>query len=176
MATVFAFAEARGGDLRKVALEAVTAARTLADETGGGDVHALLVGAPGIGGKAAPLGAHGADVVHVCEHPGFEHANAEAAAALPNAAARSSTSLKFSADLRPRPPLTITGASERSSFARLPAFVSRTFTFDAAGSTAGATVSTRPARALSRGVKTLGLMATIAGVPVKARVVMTLPV
>ncbi|HEX2716107.1 MAG TPA: electron transfer flavoprotein subunit alpha/FixB family protein [Gemmatimonadaceae bacterium] len=82
MATVFAFAEARGGELRKVALEAVTAARTLADETGGGEVHALLVGAPGIGGKAAALGAHGADVVHVCEHAGFEHANAEAGAAL----------------------------------------------------------------------------------------------
>ena len=36
MATVFAFAETRGGDVRKVGLEAVTAARTLADKTGGG--------------------------------------------------------------------------------------------------------------------------------------------
>ncbi|HEX8849876.1 MAG TPA: electron transfer flavoprotein subunit alpha/FixB family protein [Gemmatimonadaceae bacterium] len=82
MANVFAFAEARGGELRKVALEAVTAARTLADATGGGEVHALLVGAPGIAAKAAPLGTHGADVVHVCEHPAFANANPEAAAAL----------------------------------------------------------------------------------------------
>ncbi len=82
MAHVFAFAESRSGELRKVALEVVTAARTLADETGGGEVHALLLGAPGIAAKAGPLGAHGADVVHVCEHPGFEHANPEAAAAL----------------------------------------------------------------------------------------------
>ena len=36
MANVFAFAEQRGGELRKVALETVTAARTLADATGGG--------------------------------------------------------------------------------------------------------------------------------------------
>ena len=82
MANVFAFAEQRGGDLRKVALEAVTVARALADATGGGEVHALLVGAPGIGARALTLGAHGADVVHVCEHPGFTNANPEAAAAL----------------------------------------------------------------------------------------------
>ena len=50
MANIFAFAEARNGELRKVALEAVTAARTLADSTGG-EVHALLVGAPGIAAK-----------------------------------------------------------------------------------------------------------------------------
>ncbi len=34
MANIFAYAEARGGELRKVALEAVTAARKLADATG----------------------------------------------------------------------------------------------------------------------------------------------
>jgi electron transfer flavoprotein alpha subunit len=82
MANVFAFAEQRGGELRKVALETVTAARTLADATGGGEVHALLVGAPGIAARAATLGAHGADVVHVAEHPAFARANPEAAAAL----------------------------------------------------------------------------------------------
>ncbi len=80
MPNVFAFAEARGGQLRKVALEAVTAARTLADAAGG-EVHALLVGAPGIGEKAEQLGAYGADVVIVIEHAGFGNYNAEAAAA-----------------------------------------------------------------------------------------------
>jgi len=81
MANIFAYAEARGGELRKVALETVTAARKLADSTGG-EVHALLVGAPGIAAKAAQLAEHGADVVMVCEHDGFTHYNPEAAAAL----------------------------------------------------------------------------------------------
>lgn len=81
MANIFAFAEARGGELRKVALEAVTAARKLADSTGG-EVHALLLGAPGIAQKAEQLAQHGADVVMVCENEGFTNYNAEAAAAL----------------------------------------------------------------------------------------------
>lgn len=81
MADIFAYAEARGGELRKVALETVTAARQLADSTGG-EVHALLVGAPGIAAKAAQLAEHGADVVMICEHDGFTHYNPEAAAAL----------------------------------------------------------------------------------------------
>ncbi len=81
MANIFAFAEARGGELRKVALEAVTAARKLADSTGG-EVHALLLGASGISQKAEQLAQHGADVVLVCENEGFTNYNAEAAAAL----------------------------------------------------------------------------------------------
>lgn len=81
MANIFAFAEARGGELRKVALEAVTAARKLADSTGG-EVHALLLGAPGVSQKAEQLAQHGADVVMVCENEGFTNYNAEAAAAL----------------------------------------------------------------------------------------------
>jgi electron transfer flavoprotein alpha subunit len=82
MANVFAFAESRGGELRKVALEAVTAARTLADATGGGEVHALVAGAPGVGGRAAEqLGRHGADVVLVLEHERLAHYNPEAVAA-----------------------------------------------------------------------------------------------
>lgn len=81
MANIFAFAEARNGELRKVALEAVTVARKLADATGG-QVHALLVGATGITAKAEQLGAHGADVVLVCEHEGFTQYNPEAIAAL----------------------------------------------------------------------------------------------
>ena len=85
MADVFVFAEARGGELRKVALECVTAGRRLADSSGGA-VHALLVGGPGIGAKVEALGNHGADVVVVVEHDGFKHANPEAVTAL--AAAR----------------------------------------------------------------------------------------
>ncbi|MDH5235381.1 MAG: electron transfer flavoprotein subunit alpha/FixB family protein [Gemmatimonadota bacterium] len=77
---VLAFAESRGGELRRAALEAVTAARTIADASGG-EVHAVLFGAPGIGKHAAALGAHGADKVLVVEHAGFTHNNPEAVAA-----------------------------------------------------------------------------------------------
>ncbi len=68
MANMLAFAEARGGALRKVALETVSAARQAADASGGGEVHALLIGAPGLGAKADALGRAGADVVQVVEH------------------------------------------------------------------------------------------------------------
>ncbi|MEO5589582.1 MAG: electron transfer flavoprotein subunit alpha/FixB family protein, partial [Gemmatimonadaceae bacterium] len=81
MANILAYAESRNGELRKVALEAVTAARKLADATGG-EVHALLAGAPGIGGKAEQLAKYGADVVFVCEHDAFTRYNPEATAAL----------------------------------------------------------------------------------------------
>ena len=81
MANTFAFAEARGGELRKVAFEAVSAARALADATGGGEVHALLVGPPGVAARAEQLAEYGADVVLVAEHEGFARYNPEAAAA-----------------------------------------------------------------------------------------------
>ena len=81
MTNVFAFAETRGGELRKVALEAVTVARQLADGNGGGEVHAMLAGAVGVGRHAATLGAHGADVVLVVEHVGLTQYNPEAVAA-----------------------------------------------------------------------------------------------
>jgi len=77
MANLFAFAETRLGEMRRAALEAVTAARRVADATGG-QVHAMLAGAPGIGTHAAKLGAHGADVVLVLEHAGFTNYNPEA--------------------------------------------------------------------------------------------------
>jgi len=80
MANVLAFAEQRGGELRRAALEAVTAARGVADSARG-EVHALLFGAAGIGASAAKLAAHGADVVFVCEDAAFEHYNPEAIAA-----------------------------------------------------------------------------------------------
>lgn len=66
MASVFAFAEAREGEVRKVGQEVVTAARQVADALGA-EVHALLVGGAGIAGQAAELGRYGADVVHVAE-------------------------------------------------------------------------------------------------------------
>ncbi|MDB4888418.1 MAG: Electron transfer flavoprotein alpha/beta-subunit [Gemmatimonadetes bacterium] len=67
MSNVLVFAETRGGEPRKVAFEALTAARQLVDSSGGGEVHALLAGAPGIGAKASLLGTYGADVVLVAE-------------------------------------------------------------------------------------------------------------
>jgi electron transfer flavoprotein alpha subunit len=81
MANILAFAEARNGELRKVALEAVTTARRLADATGG-EVHALLVGPQGIAAKSEHLGRYGADVVIVCEDAAFTQYNPEATAAL----------------------------------------------------------------------------------------------
>jgi electron transfer flavoprotein alpha subunit len=80
MTNVFAFAESRGGELRRAGLEAVTAARAVADSTGG-QVHAMIAGAPGIAAQAAKLAAHGADVVLVLEHAGFANYNPEALAA-----------------------------------------------------------------------------------------------
>ena len=81
MANILAFAESRNGELRKVALESVTAARKLADATGG-EVHALLVGASGISAKAEQLAKYGADVVVVCEHDAFAKYNPEATSAI----------------------------------------------------------------------------------------------
>ena len=81
MANIFAFVETRGTDIRKVGLEAVTAARMLADKSGGGEVHALVMGPPGIAAKAAQLGQHGADVVIAVEHAGLANYSPEAATA-----------------------------------------------------------------------------------------------
>ncbi len=81
MANVLVFAETRGGELRKVALEAVTAARNLAELSGGGGVHAVLAGAAGISDKAGALAEHGADSVLLLEHAGFAQYNPEALAA-----------------------------------------------------------------------------------------------
>ncbi|HET9454004.1 MAG TPA: electron transfer flavoprotein subunit alpha/FixB family protein [Gemmatimonadaceae bacterium] len=81
MPNILVFAESRGTELRKVALEAVTAARALADASGGGEVHAVLAGPPGVAAKAPQLGQHGADVVFVCEHAGLATYAREALAA-----------------------------------------------------------------------------------------------
>lgn len=108
MANVLVIAEARGGALKKVALEATTAARTIADASGG-QVHAVLFGAPGVGAEADKLGAVGADVVHVCEHAAFEQFDAESFAATAAAAAQAVSpkailvgGTAFGQDLAPR--------------------------------------------------------------------------
>ena len=77
MANTFAFAESRGGELRSVAAETVAAARRIADATGGGEVHALVIGPPGIAAKAAALRQFGADVITVVEHAGLERYSPE---------------------------------------------------------------------------------------------------
>lgn len=79
MLNILAFAETRSGALRKVALEAVAAARALADVSGG-EVHALVVGDGGVDSHAAALGRAGADVVVAVSHAGFANYNAEATA------------------------------------------------------------------------------------------------
>jgi electron transfer flavoprotein alpha subunit len=81
MANVFAFVETRGGEIRKVGLEAVTAARMLADKLGGGEVHALVMGPPGVAAKAPQIGEHGADVVMVVEQGDLANYNPEVATA-----------------------------------------------------------------------------------------------
>ena len=78
MANVFAFVETRGPDVRKVGLEAVTAARQLADKFGS-EVHALVLGPPGIGTKAQQVGQYGADVVIVVEHDALANYSPEVA-------------------------------------------------------------------------------------------------
>jgi electron transfer flavoprotein alpha subunit len=71
MPNVLVFAETRNGEPRKIAFEAITSARQLADASGGGEVHALIAGASGIGSKAEQLGKYGADVVLVVESADF---------------------------------------------------------------------------------------------------------
>jgi electron transfer flavoprotein alpha subunit len=76
-----AFAENRSGELRKVAHEAVTAARQIADSAHS-EAHALVVGPPGTAARAAELSQRGAETVLVCEHDAFANYNAEATAEL----------------------------------------------------------------------------------------------
>jgi electron transfer flavoprotein alpha subunit len=89
MSNVLVFAETRANALRKVAIETVSAARALADSTGGGEVHALVAGTSGIGSVAEQLGQYGADVVVVVEHPAFANFDREAVAATVAARAKS---------------------------------------------------------------------------------------
>lgn len=80
MANILVFAETRGNALRKVALEAVTAARQLADATGGGEVHAMVFGTSGVGSTAEQLGQYGADLVVTVENAGYVNFDRESVA------------------------------------------------------------------------------------------------
>jgi electron transfer flavoprotein alpha subunit len=77
MGPILAFAESRNGELRKVAFEAVTAARTAADASSGAEVHAMVFGSPGIAQGSAALGRYGADAVFAVEHAGLERYSPE---------------------------------------------------------------------------------------------------
>ncbi len=79
MPNILVVAESRAGEVRKVGFELLAAARPLA---AGGEVHAVLAGAAGIGAQATSLGAHGADAVYVTAHAALAEYNAEALAAL----------------------------------------------------------------------------------------------
>jgi electron transfer flavoprotein alpha subunit len=76
MPGIFAFAESRDGELRKVAQEVVTAARTLADAAGT-EVHAVVLGGSGTGQAAGELGKYGADKVFVGESGAFDRYSPE---------------------------------------------------------------------------------------------------
>jgi electron transfer flavoprotein alpha subunit len=79
MPNILVCAESRAGEVRKVALEALTLARTLA---AGGEVHAVVAGGPGISSKTAALAEHGAATIFVTENPSLAEYNAESVAAL----------------------------------------------------------------------------------------------
>lgn len=81
MANILAYAEARAGELRKTAFEAVTAARQLADASGGGEVHAIVFGPAGVAAKAGQLGKFGADVVIAVEHERYANNDPESMSA-----------------------------------------------------------------------------------------------
>jgi electron transfer flavoprotein alpha subunit len=76
MPGIFAFAEARDGELRKSAHEVVTAARKLADAMGT-EVHAVVLGASGLQGAAGDLGQYGADKVFTGESAAFDRYSPE---------------------------------------------------------------------------------------------------
>ena len=88
MANILVFAETRANALRKVALEATTAARALADAAGG-EVHAVVFGTPGVGSVAEQLGQYGADAVVVVEHAGLTNFDREVVASTLAARAKS---------------------------------------------------------------------------------------
>lgn len=71
MADILAFVEQRGGVLRKVSQEVVTAARTVAEQVGG-ETHALALGPNGFAGRVDALGRFGADRIWVGESDSLE--------------------------------------------------------------------------------------------------------
>ena len=82
MADMFAFAETRGGELRKVAFEAVTAARARGRRVGRRrGARAGRSARPGSRRRRRRWARYGADVVVVVEHAGLERYSPEAFAA-----------------------------------------------------------------------------------------------
>ncbi|GKU77977.1 electron transfer flavoprotein subunit alpha [Paenibacillus sp. L3-i20] len=81
---ILVFAEHRDGALRRVALEALGAAKLLAGKDG--SVHAVLASFGGAAEPAAELIARGADVVHIADDPSLEHYAPEAYIAVLGAA------------------------------------------------------------------------------------------
>jgi electron transfer flavoprotein alpha subunit len=87
MPHILAVAEQRDGTLRKVAFEAVSAARKIADAVGG-EVHALIIAGSGGAAMAGELARYGADKVLVAENDAFKLYNAEGYTAAAEAAAK----------------------------------------------------------------------------------------
>ncbi len=105
MTRILAITEQRDGALRKVSLEAVAAARRLADALGG-TVDALVLGAGQVSG-ADTLGAHGADRVCTATHADFARYCPDGSAATVAEAAKGAAAVVFAAtatgrDLAPR--------------------------------------------------------------------------
>ena len=88
MPDILVLAETRGSTPRKVAFEALTAARAAVDGGAGGEVHAVVVGGPGAGQAAEALGRYGADLVLVVEDAALANGNPEVTAATLAARAR----------------------------------------------------------------------------------------
>ena len=86
MPNILVFAESRGGTVRNVVMELLTAAR---EQAPGGEVHAVLAGAPGIGAQASRLAEYGAATIFLTEHDALGEYNAEALAALVASRAKS---------------------------------------------------------------------------------------
>lgn len=79
MTNVLTYAETRDGDLRPVAREVVSAARTVADSLGG-QVHVVLLGPPGVTEAARDLARFGADQILVAEADAYRLYAPDAAA------------------------------------------------------------------------------------------------
>jgi electron transfer flavoprotein alpha subunit len=67
MPNILAVAEQRDGVLRRISEEVVSAAKSLAEQSGG-VVHAIVVGPAGTAAAAAALGKFGAEIIHVVEN------------------------------------------------------------------------------------------------------------
>jgi len=106
---ILVFLEQREGEIKKSSYEAVACARRLADQGAGGEVIAVLAGAPGSEAKASEAGRYGADQVWFAAHPAFARYQGEGYAAAVVAAQKNSDAaiVLFSAsalgrDLSPR--------------------------------------------------------------------------